>query len=185
MRLFGRWRDRCWPGGAAWGRECRRRRSVLPPNLSDTAASSQDGSSLEFIAPIAGRQCASIWTRREILRLLYAGFSQNWPTRPVWSSSWNVCIYVPFLCYSPRGAKRCWWTRCVQELWLYFKIELPLNLNSCTNYEIGFTANYATQFVFTEYLRDLPCGFFPFCSQPWLVRSDVYFYLIFLILLKW
>ena len=31
--------------------------SVLPLNLSDTAASSQDGSSLEFIAAIAGRQC--------------------------------------------------------------------------------------------------------------------------------
>ena len=44
-------------GGAAWGRECRRRSSVLPLNLSDTAATSQDGSSLEFIAPIAGRQC--------------------------------------------------------------------------------------------------------------------------------
>ena len=39
------------------GRECRRRSSVLPLNLSDTAATSQDGSSLEFIAPIAGRQC--------------------------------------------------------------------------------------------------------------------------------
>ena len=26
-------------------------------NLSDTAATSQDGSSLEFIAPITGRQC--------------------------------------------------------------------------------------------------------------------------------
>ena len=29
---------------------------MLPLNLSDTAATSQDGSSLEFIAPIAGRQ---------------------------------------------------------------------------------------------------------------------------------
>ena len=38
------------------GRECRRRNSVLPLNLSDTAETSQDGSSLEFIAPIAGRQ---------------------------------------------------------------------------------------------------------------------------------
>ena len=57
VRLFGRWRGKCWPGGAAWGRECRRRSSVLPLNLSDTAATSQDGSSLEFIAPIAGRQC--------------------------------------------------------------------------------------------------------------------------------
>ena len=38
-------------------RECRRRSSVMPLNLSDTAASSQDGSSLEFIAAIAGRQC--------------------------------------------------------------------------------------------------------------------------------
>ena len=54
VRLFGRWRGRCWPGGAAWGRECRRRSSVLPLNLSDTAATSQDGSSLEFIAAIAG-----------------------------------------------------------------------------------------------------------------------------------
>ena len=57
VRLFGRWRGRCWPAGAAWGRECRRRISVLPLNLSDTAVTSQDGSSLEFIAPIAGRQC--------------------------------------------------------------------------------------------------------------------------------
>ena len=30
---------------------------MLPFNLSDTAATSQDGSSLEFIAAIAGRQC--------------------------------------------------------------------------------------------------------------------------------
>ena len=30
---------------------------MLLPNLSDTAATSQDGSSLEFIAAIAGRQC--------------------------------------------------------------------------------------------------------------------------------
>ena len=30
---------------------------MLPLNLSDTAATSQDGSSLEFIATIAGRQC--------------------------------------------------------------------------------------------------------------------------------
>ena len=51
--LFGRWRGRCWPGGAAWGRESRRRSSVLLLNLSDTAATSQDGSYLEFIAPIA------------------------------------------------------------------------------------------------------------------------------------
>ena len=34
--------------------KCRRRSSVLPLKLSDTAANSQDGSSLEFIAPIAG-----------------------------------------------------------------------------------------------------------------------------------
>ena len=39
------------------GRECRRRSSVLPLNISDTAATNQDGSSLEFIAAIAGRQC--------------------------------------------------------------------------------------------------------------------------------
>ena len=39
--------------GAAWGIECRRRSSVLPLNLSDTAETSQDGSSLEFIAAIA------------------------------------------------------------------------------------------------------------------------------------
>ena len=31
--------------------------SELPLNLSDTAATSQDGSSLEFIAAIVGRQC--------------------------------------------------------------------------------------------------------------------------------
>ena len=30
---------------------------MLPLNLSDTAATIQDGSSLEFIAPIVGRQC--------------------------------------------------------------------------------------------------------------------------------
>ena len=39
------------------GREFRRRSSVLPLNLSDTAATSQDGSYLGFIAAIAGRQC--------------------------------------------------------------------------------------------------------------------------------
>ena len=48
---------RCWPGGAAWGRECRRRSRVLPLNLSDTAATIQDGSSLKYIAAIEGRQC--------------------------------------------------------------------------------------------------------------------------------
>ena len=47
---------RCWPGGAAWGRERRRRSSVLPPHLSDTAATSQDVSSLKSTASIAGRQ---------------------------------------------------------------------------------------------------------------------------------
>ena len=30
---------------------------MLPLNLSDTAATSQDGLSLEFIAAIAGRKC--------------------------------------------------------------------------------------------------------------------------------
>ena len=30
---------------------------MLPLNLSDTAAASQDGSSLEFIAAIVGKQC--------------------------------------------------------------------------------------------------------------------------------
>ena len=35
----------------------RRRSSVLPLNLSDTAATSQYGSYLEFIAAIADRQC--------------------------------------------------------------------------------------------------------------------------------
>ena len=54
VRFFWRWRGRCWPAGAAWGRECRRRCSGLPLNLSDTAATSQDGSSLTFIAAIAG-----------------------------------------------------------------------------------------------------------------------------------
>ena len=39
------------------GRECRRRSCVLHLNLSDTAATSQDGPSLEFIAAIASRQC--------------------------------------------------------------------------------------------------------------------------------
>ena len=29
----------------------------MPLNLSDTAATRHDGSSLEFIAPIAGKQC--------------------------------------------------------------------------------------------------------------------------------
>ena len=57
VRLFGRMRDRCWPAGAAWGRECRRRSSVLPPNVSDTAATIQDGTSLEFSAAITGRKC--------------------------------------------------------------------------------------------------------------------------------
>ena len=40
-----------------WGRECLRRSSVLPLNLSDTAAINQDGSSLKFITDIAGRRC--------------------------------------------------------------------------------------------------------------------------------
>ena len=30
---------------------------MLPLDLSDTAATSQDGSSLEFISAVAGRQC--------------------------------------------------------------------------------------------------------------------------------
>ena len=38
-------------------RECRRRSSVLLLNLSNTAATSQDCLSLEFIAAIVGRQC--------------------------------------------------------------------------------------------------------------------------------
>ena len=41
---------------SSWGRECRRRSSVLPLNLSDTASTSQDGSSLKFIPAIVGRQ---------------------------------------------------------------------------------------------------------------------------------
>ena len=57
VRLFWRWRGRCLSRGAVWGRECRKRSSVLPLNLSDTVATSQDGSSLEFIAAIAGRHC--------------------------------------------------------------------------------------------------------------------------------
>ena len=56
VRLFQRWRGSCWPEEAAWGRECRRRSNVLQLNLSDTAATSEDGLSLEFIAAIAGRQ---------------------------------------------------------------------------------------------------------------------------------
>ena len=50
-------KGRCWSAGAAWGREFRKRSSVLPLNLSDTAATSQDGSYLDLIAAIAGRQC--------------------------------------------------------------------------------------------------------------------------------
>ena len=57
VRLSGGWKGRYWLAGAAWGRECRRRSSVLLLNLSDTAATSQDGSSLKCIAAIAGRQC--------------------------------------------------------------------------------------------------------------------------------
>ena len=45
VRLFGRWRRRCWD------RECRRRSSVRPLKLSDTAATSQNGSSLEWLQP--------------------------------------------------------------------------------------------------------------------------------------
>ena len=44
------------PKGAAWDRECWRRSSVLPLNLLDITAISQDGSYLEFIAPIAALQ---------------------------------------------------------------------------------------------------------------------------------
>ena len=65
-RLFWRWRGRCWPAGAARDRECRRRRSVLPFNLSDTDVTSQDGSCLEFIAAIEGRQCLNAIFRMRV-----------------------------------------------------------------------------------------------------------------------
>ena len=57
VRLFWRWRGRCLSAGAAWDREYSRRSSVLPLNILETAATSQDDSSLEFTAAIAGRQC--------------------------------------------------------------------------------------------------------------------------------
>ena len=42
---------------------------MLPLNLSDTASTSQDGSSLEFIAAIAERQCykISLWRRPALM----------------------------------------------------------------------------------------------------------------------
>ena len=38
------------------GQKCKRRSRGLPPNLPDTATTSQDGSYLKFITPIAGRK---------------------------------------------------------------------------------------------------------------------------------
>ena len=38
---------------------------MLSSNLSDTAATSQDGSSLEFTAPIAGSQCYILGFERD------------------------------------------------------------------------------------------------------------------------
>ena len=38
-------------------RECRSRSSTLPIHISETAVTSQDGSSLEFVAATAGREC--------------------------------------------------------------------------------------------------------------------------------
>ena len=55
VRLFGRWRGRCWPGGAAWGRECRRRsnltfQTLLQPvrmaHLSNLSHPSRVGSAI-------------------------------------------------------------------------------------------------------------------------------------------
>ena len=38
-------------------RECRSRSSKLPIHISETAIASQDGSTLEFVAATAGREC--------------------------------------------------------------------------------------------------------------------------------
>ena len=62
-------------------RECRRRSSVLPLNLSDTASTSQDGSSLEFIAAIAGRQC----------------YIKDASGRGLWQGWWGIHIIFPVL----------------------------------------------------------------------------------------
>ena len=55
---------------------------MLPLNLSDTAATSQDGSSLEYIAAIAGRQCyiqdASGRERSPNISALKKTESQTW-----------------------------------------------------------------------------------------------------------
>ena len=38
-------------------RECRSKSSTLPIQVSETALNSEDGSSLEFVAATAGREC--------------------------------------------------------------------------------------------------------------------------------
>ena len=89
IKLFWRCRGRCWPAGAAWVRECRRGSSVLPLNLSDTAATSEDGSSLEFIAAITGRQCYSqdasgrgLWLGQTYFKCFIVYVCSVWPHMP-------------------------------------------------------------------------------------------------------
>ena len=54
---------------------------MLLLNLSDTAANSQDGSSLEFIAAIAGRLC----------------YIQDASGRGLWQGWWGIHILFPVL----------------------------------------------------------------------------------------
>ena len=52
--LCERWRGRSWATGAG---EYRRKSSILPIHILDSTATSQDGSSLEFVAAKVGREC--------------------------------------------------------------------------------------------------------------------------------
>ena len=76
---------------------CRKRSSVLPTNLSDTATTNQDGSSLKFITPIAifrmqvAEGCeGSIFRTREIY-----GMEVNLPR------SYSTTKQNPHICNQP------------------------------------------------------------------------------------
>ena len=58
---------------------------MLPLNLSDTATTSQDGSSLEFLAPVVGRQWLYLgrkWQRAVIKSLMVCGNIFTKPSFP-------------------------------------------------------------------------------------------------------
>ena len=88
---------------------------MLPLNLSDTAATSQDGSSLEFIAAFAGRQCYIQDARSRGLWLVEGLLS----TRPTQSSfivvtlhfgsSYNIFSALPVKCCTFLQNHLVWW----------------------------------------------------------------------------